>query len=337
VPSGAQFPEVLEKRIITRSLHPDKRPLPGDLVRIHYIGRLPDGTVFDSSRARQKPFEFILGDCEVIDGWEMLIGSMAYGERADLMIPPQFAYGEDGVPPIVPPNATLTFNVELLDFGTPIDQDSDQPKEEGEEEEADSGGAPNESEQTDSELYWEKDPEREAGRGPGYTWQASPNGDEILVTVPLPKDVTVKDLGVHVGAFSLKCKVKDQVIIDDEVFADVNMDDSHWDLEKRGTDVVLIIGLAKIDRQKKWESLRKGGDPELVTADVVSEAATSAEAVAAAVETVDVEADVVTEAATPAEAVPAAVETVDVEVIDVDEALRLANEASRRAGEANAR
>ncbi|CAE8646448.1 unnamed protein product, partial [Polarella glacialis] len=87
---------ILEKRVIRQAPRKllDEMPKEGDLVRIHYIGRLEDSTIFDNSRARGNPFEFHLGEGEVIDGWDMLIGTMSLGERAELVIPPEYAYGE---------------------------------------------------------------------------------------------------------------------------------------------------------------------------------------------------------------------------------------------------
>lgn len=109
----------LEKRVLQESPFPDEKPYEGDLVRIHYVGRLSDGTCFDNSRHRGEPFEFILGESEVIDAWEILISTMALKEKAEFICPPQYAYGADGVPPYVPPEETVTFTVDLLDIGRP--------------------------------------------------------------------------------------------------------------------------------------------------------------------------------------------------------------------------
>mmetsp|Transcript_5345 Transcript_5345/g.10502 ORF Transcript_5345/g.10502 Transcript_5345/m.10502 type:complete len:180 (+) Transcript_5345:75-614(+) len=91
-------------------------PGPGDEVSVHYVGTLEDGTVFDSSRRRKKPFKFTLGQGSVIEGWEQSIESMQVGELVELKCAPEFAYGSRGSPPNIPPDATLTFEIELLDF-----------------------------------------------------------------------------------------------------------------------------------------------------------------------------------------------------------------------------
>ncbi|XP_035015188.1 FKBP prolyl isomerase 1Aa isoform X2 [Hippoglossus stenolepis] len=77
-------------------------------------GTLADGKVFDSSRSRGKPFKFKIGNQEVIRGWEEGVAQMSVGQRAKLTCSPDFAYGNKGHPGIIPPDSTLTFDVELL-------------------------------------------------------------------------------------------------------------------------------------------------------------------------------------------------------------------------------
>ncbi len=82
---------------------------------VHYEGWLPNGTKFDSSRDRNDPFVFQLGAGFVIQGWEEGVAGMRVGGIRKLVIPPHLAYGEAGVPPTIPGNATLVFDIELLD------------------------------------------------------------------------------------------------------------------------------------------------------------------------------------------------------------------------------
>ncbi|CAI2385219.1 unnamed protein product [Moneuplotes crassus] len=91
-------------------------PLKSKRVTCHYTGRLPDGTKFDSSVDRGTPFSFTLGIGKVITCWDKGISLMKRGEVARLTCPPEMAYGRRGVPGAIPPNATLIFDVELLDF-----------------------------------------------------------------------------------------------------------------------------------------------------------------------------------------------------------------------------
>ena len=85
----------------------------GDIVTIHYVGRLLDGTFLDSSRDRNQPFTFRLGAREVIAGWDLGIPGMKSGGKRLLTVPPSLAYGDQQVGPI-PPNSTLRFEIDLL-------------------------------------------------------------------------------------------------------------------------------------------------------------------------------------------------------------------------------
>lgn len=85
----------------------------GDIVSVHYTGRLTDGTEFDSSLKRGQPITFPLGMGRVIRGWEEGLQGMQVGEKRVLTIPPELAYGQQGQGPI-PPNSTLVFEVELV-------------------------------------------------------------------------------------------------------------------------------------------------------------------------------------------------------------------------------
>jgi peptidyl-prolyl cis-trans isomerase A (cyclophilin A) len=87
----------------------------GKTVSVHYEGSLETGKVFDSSYPRKKPIEFRLGQGQVIEGWDKGIALLQVGDKARFVIPSYLAYGERGAGGVIPPNATLIFDVELMD------------------------------------------------------------------------------------------------------------------------------------------------------------------------------------------------------------------------------
>ena len=105
-PSGLKYIDIQEGDGAT--------PTAGQTVVVHYTGTLENGSKFDSSRDRNRPFSFKLGAGQVIKGWDEGLSTMKVGGRRQLIIPPELGYGARGAGGVIPPNATLVFDVELL-------------------------------------------------------------------------------------------------------------------------------------------------------------------------------------------------------------------------------
>lgn len=105
-PSGLKYKDIVKGT--------GESPTNGQTVEVHYTGTLTDGSKFDSSRDRGQTFKFPIGVGRVIKGWDEGVGTMQIGGRRELVIPPELGYGASGAGGVIPPNATLIFDVELI-------------------------------------------------------------------------------------------------------------------------------------------------------------------------------------------------------------------------------
>ena len=106
LPSGLKYIDIVEGT--------GEMPKKGQTVVVHYTGTLEDGRKFDSSRDRNQPFDFAIGAGRVIKGWDEGLSTMKVGGQRKLIVPPDLGYGARGAGGVIPPNATLIFDVELL-------------------------------------------------------------------------------------------------------------------------------------------------------------------------------------------------------------------------------
>lgn len=111
---GIDTQDIQDLKIVDVKVGTGAKAKPGELVRVHYTGWLEDGTKFDSSVDRNEPFEFPLGAGYVIQGWDRGVAGMKVGGVRRLFIPSQLAYGDRGAGSVIPPNATLIFEIQLL-------------------------------------------------------------------------------------------------------------------------------------------------------------------------------------------------------------------------------
>src|SRR6185369_384915 len=114
--AGVENPRMANLQMELLEVGSGALPEPGQIVVVHYTGWLPDGTKFDSSVDRNEAFEVAAGVGQVIAGWDMVLVRMRVGDKMKVSIPPELGYGASGVGGVIPPNATLIFEMELVEL-----------------------------------------------------------------------------------------------------------------------------------------------------------------------------------------------------------------------------
>lgn len=117
MPIQNKIPDVTELKIETQAQGTGVQAKAGDTVTVDYVGTLTNGQKFDSSIDRGQPFTFLLGVGQVIQGWDQGVAGMKVGEKRKLIIPPSLGYGAQGAGGVIPPNATLVFEVTMIKIG----------------------------------------------------------------------------------------------------------------------------------------------------------------------------------------------------------------------------
>lgn len=232
----------LKKKILVAGEDEADIPLLGDEVIVHYVGTLENGEEFDSSRARGEPFKFKLGLGEVIQGWDKGVATMRKGERALLTVDPELAYGERGSGAKIPGNATLKFDVELLDI-----------KEVNEEEEENLDDFDDMDDFEDD--YGRKDM-GPGGEGPGGRYRWERRGGEVVVIAPVKEEVGKKSVKANFGMQKVSVAIQENILFEGTPGCELEPDECWWEIsEDTNGNRSLFIHLQKKNAEySKWPS-----------------------------------------------------------------------------------
>lgn len=217
------------------------RPQLGDEVKVHFVGSLMDGKVFDDSRKRHEPYKFRMGLGHVIEGWDKGVATMLKGERSLFTIGPELAYGEDGAGWKIPKGASVRFDIELLDI-----------------EELD----PMDEEDFEDEFELEEPPCGRDDVGPGgedkkggYTWERC--GHEVVVTALVDDDVSSSDVKSKFLPRWVSVAIKGETLLEGTPATEIDFEECTWDLiDSEDGERRLVVHLQKRDADYvRWPSV----------------------------------------------------------------------------------
>lgn len=232
------------KHVVREGVEPQVYPILGDECVAHFVGTLPDGTIFNNTYKRDQPFNFFLGAEHVLEGFDEGVATMCKGERAVFKLESEMAYGSFGARDEkgwqVPPDTPVSFEIELIDVIKATDQAKGQ------------AGAL-------TRGYGREDvgPGGEAGNGK-YTWDRK--GIEVIVTALVGNDVTSKDIQYSFAEKRVYIAAKDDVVIDGIPGCDLNFEECFWELDTNaaGQKMLLVHLLKKGSLTARWpDSLLK--------------------------------------------------------------------------------
>lgn len=205
------------KSIIEEGEEPAVYPIFGDECITHFVGSLPDGSVFNDTMKRDQPFKFTLGAEHVLEGFDEGVATMRQGERALLKLAPDVAYGTMGARDEkgwqVPPNTPVTFDVRLLEVLKP--------------------GA---------EAFGRSD-HGAGGSEATYRWER--RGAEVLVTLPVPEDVQSKDISHIFRETKMSLSVRGEMMLEGVPGCDLEPEECYWELAQNADGKSVLIHLQK--------------------------------------------------------------------------------------------
>jgi len=213
------------KSVIEEGEDPPVYPIFGDECVTHFVGTLPDGTVFNDTMKRDQPFKFTLGAEHVLEGFDEGVATMRQGERALLTLEPLVAYGSLGARDEkgwqVPPDTIVTFDVRLLEV---IKADASRPKKA-------------------AVAGFGREDVGHGGEAVNYRWERK--GAEVLVTVPVEEDVQCKDITHIFREKEMSLSVRGRTLLEGVPGCDLEPDESYWELGQADGRKAVLIHLQK--------------------------------------------------------------------------------------------